>query len=255
MSRCCLTVGLFLGLLARSVLPPGRGGSSAGRRSQRRAAGGAGRAAGDARSQFRRGPQGHRRGGQGQGCARRLPGLSAGLVASPGEAARPGDRRPGEVREGLSPKRVAAPRPLCQGPGHGRQGRLPRRPGDLRTRGEVSALRSAAAAIGGRLPGVRRRAVPAPPRRINSPTTRARGSSMPWPWIRAWRPSNARKSSSASAIVCRNWACQPKRQRPMRNSLRHMPTTRGRWKPATGWANASWPPASCRKRERPGGNC
>ena len=71
-------------------------------------------------------------------------------------------------------------------------------------RGQVSALRRAAATIGGRLPGVCRRAIPAPPSKINSPTTRVRGSSMPSPWIPDWRPRSVRKSSSASAIACRS---------------------------------------------------
>ena len=62
------------------------------------------------------------------------------------------------------PRRRGCVAPVCQGPGHGSQGRLPRRAGDLRTRGEIPALRSAAAAIGGRLSGVCRRKVPAPPR-------------------------------------------------------------------------------------------
>ncbi len=211
MSRYCLSVGLFLGLLAPSFHPLAAAetppANNPGQRQvenlsyRRRAAGGADRAAGDAGSQFRRGPQGHRRSRQGQGRAQRLPGLSAGLVVPTGEAARPGDRRAGEVREGLSAKHVAPPRPLCQGPGHGRQGRLPRRPGDLRTRGEVPAFRRAAAAIGGRLPGVCRRAVPTPPPGSDSPTTRARRSSTPWPWRRAWRPRNARRSNSASALL------------------------------------------------------
>ena len=47
---------------------------------------------------------------------------------------------------------------------------------------------------------------------------------------------------------------QRRRRWPMKNSSRHMPTTRDRWRPATGWANASWPPAGCPKPARPGGN-
>ena len=40
--------------------------------------------------------------------------------------------------------------------------------------------------------------------KINSPTTAAHGSSMPSPWIPDWRPRGVRKSSSASAIACRS---------------------------------------------------
>ena len=48
---------------------------------------------------------------------------------------------------------------------------------------------------------------------------------------------------------------RPRRPVPTRNFSRHTPTTRDKWKPATGSANACWRPASCRRRERPGGNC
>ena len=77
---------------------------------------------------------------------------------------------------------------------------------------------------------------------------------MPWPWVQAWLRSNVRRLSSALHIVCSSSAITRKPQSPMRNFLQPMPTTRGRWKPATGSANASWPPAGCHNRERPGGN-
>ena len=157
MSRCCLTVGL-LGLLAPSFHPLAAAEVRRSTilvidrlktyptwsRSQRRAAGATGRAAGDAGSQFRRRPQGHRRSRQGQGRPQRLPGLSAGLVVPSRRSSTDQAIAALEKFEKDFPQStMVAPRPLCQGPGDGRQGRLPRRPGDLRTRGQVSALRIA----------------------------------------------------------------------------------------------------------------
>ena len=171
----------------------------------------------------------------------------AGLVAGAGQARGPGHRRAGPLREGLSPepwlRRARFARAQAMVAKHDFRGAQVIYEQEAKYLLSVERRQQSA----DRLPGVWRRPGPARPGRQTA-NYQAHGISIRRPRYGPGGPARAEVEFRVGFLLAETRRPR-KRRRLFRSSSRHGDDPR-LWKPVTGWANACWPPASCREARK-----